>query len=79
MSHQLFNYGKTRNMLLESDYITFFNLGSGINHIKRFLKSHIGCDKKMEEKIINMKSRWTMISMHTAPRYCLGEYESFII
>jgi hypothetical protein len=79
MSHQLFNYGKTRNMLLESDYITFFNRGSGVNHIKRFLKSHVGCDKKIEDKILKMTSRWTLISMHTFPKYVLGENEAFII
>lgn len=47
MSHQLFNYGKTRNLLLESDYIIFFIKSSGINHIKRFLNSNLGVEKSV--------------------------------
>lgn len=79
MSHQMFNYGKTRNMLLESDFYIYFNLGSGPTHIKRFLKQQLGVEKDMEKKILDIKSRWTLVSLRTAPRYILGENQAFIV
>lgn len=79
LSHQLFNYKATRTQLLESHYIVYFNQGTGRNHIKRFIDTFIGCEKDTRDKLMNVPSRWTLISMQTMPKYCLGETTCFTI
>lgn len=79
LSHQLFNYKATRTQLLESHYVVFFNQGTGLNHIKRFINNYIGCEKKTVEKILALTSRWTLCSMQTMPKYILGENSCFTI
>ncbi len=57
LSHQLFNYKATRTQLSESHYVVYFNLGTGRNHIKRFLSNFIGCEKPVLDKLLNVPSR----------------------
>lgn len=76
-NHKLMDYKATRTLLNESQFVTFFT-GVGNYHNKRFLKEYIGVDKKMINRILNLKSRWVTISRNY-PQYCISENEIFII
>lgn len=77
MSHQLFNYKKTRLLLIEADYIVIFK-GTGDYHVKRLLKEYRGYDKKAIDRICKLPSRWCVISKDM-PNWCLSENEIFVI
>jgi hypothetical protein len=76
-NHLLMDYNKTRTLLNEAHFVTFF-IGTGSYHNKRFLKEYAGCDKKMIDRILKAKSRWITIKK-TFPMYVLTENEIFML
>ncbi len=77
-NHQITNYAKTREMLLECEYITFFPKGGGLNAIIRLLKSYIGLDKDEIDKVLNVPSRWVTI-INRYPICCIYETGIFLL
>jgi len=71
-SHQLMNYKLTRDLLNSSQKIVFFPEATSPLHVKRFLTSYIGLDKKSLAYVNSIRSRWMMVSM-TYPRYIIWE------
>src|SRR6478736_3532453 len=55
--HHLMNYKQTRNLLLDSEFITFFPRSGSIYHIERFLKTYAGLTKQQIKKILSINSR----------------------
>lgn len=78
MSHQLFNYKLTRNLLLESNFIIIFKAGTGRNHIMRLLKDNLGFDKQQIKKIMGVNSRWICIAKNV-PQYVISQHSIFLI
>jgi hypothetical protein len=77
-NHQITDYKKTRNMLLECQYITFFPRSSGVYGIERLLKCYIGLGKDDIKKILSLPSRWVTI-WNRAPLCCLYECGMFLL
>lgn len=79
MSHQILNYGKTSKMRLESHYEIIYPNSGGSYWIKSYMSKYLGIDKKMQEKILKMPSRWVLISTKTFPMYVLSENQCFLL
>jgi len=77
-NHQITDYKKTRLMLAECEFITFFPQSGGLNNIKRLLSSYIGLDKYEIEKILNLPSRWVTI-YNRYPLTCICESSIFLL
>ncbi len=77
-NHQITDYKKTRNMLAESEYITFFPQSGGTNNIQRLLKTYIGLSKEEIEKIMALPSRWVTI-FNRYPLACISENSVFLL
>jgi len=71
-SHMLSNYRETRQILNEATSITFFPKSSGVYHIKQFLKTHAGLDKKQIEKLLKIPTRWITL-YRSYPSYIVWE------
>jgi hypothetical protein len=56
-SHQLMNYKMTRDLLNSSQKIVFFPEATSPMHVKRFLTTYIGLDKKSLAYVNGIKSR----------------------
>jgi hypothetical protein len=70
-SHLLSNYKATRRVLNEATAVVVFpKSGSGTYHIKRFLLTYCGLDKKEVKKFINLPSRWVAI-YRSYPQYVI--------
>lgn len=77
LQHQLMDYKATRNLLNEANKVIFFNSGCSY-HISRYLKTYVGLSPETIKKIMNLRSRWTMLHLGT-PGYVLHEHGIFII
>lgn len=71
-THMLSNWKQTRQILNEATSVTVFPKASGTYHIKNFLKTHCGLDKKKIERILNLPSRWLTV-YRTYPNYIMWE------
>jgi hypothetical protein len=60
-SHQICNYKLTRDLLLESAFVTFFPKSGMQAQARSFLKTYCGLDKPTIEKILALPSRWVTI------------------
>ena len=60
-NHQITDYKKTRAMILECEFITFFPQSGGLNAIKRLLQTYIGLAKDEMNKVLSLPSRWVTI------------------
>jgi hypothetical protein len=76
--HQVTNYKSTRELLNESQAITFFPKSGSVYGIKYFLKNYCGLSKDEVEKIMNLPSRWVTICK-TYPNYILYDSGAYII
>lgn len=77
LSHQIMNWQKTRDLLMEANKVYIFP-GGNAHHIKTFLQKHAGLDAKDIKKIMELKSRWAMLSMGV-PQYIVHEHGAFIV
>lgn len=77
-NHQITDYKKTRNMLLECEFITFFPQSGGLNNIKRLLSTYIGLSKEEINKILLLPSRWVTI-FNRYPLACIYESGVFLL
>lgn len=59
--HQLCDYKKTRDLLNESSFVTFFPGSGSKYHIQRFLKIYCGLDNDNIKKVLSLPSRWVTI------------------
>lgn len=71
-NHQPTNYTKTREILLECSYITFFPRSGGLSGIIRLLKNYIGLNKQQIDRIMKLPSRWVTI-YNRYPLTCMYE------
>lgn len=72
-SHLLSNYMTTRRILNEATAtVVFPRSGSGTYHIKNFLKTYCGLDKREIKKFLNLPSRWVAI-YRSYPQYVIYE------
>ncbi len=77
-NHQLCDYQKTRNLLLECSLVTFFPKSGGAYGITRFLSHYAGLGKNEIKKILNLPSRWVSVYKQF-PMYCLYESGCFLL
>ena len=72
-SHQITNYGETRDLLTESRAVTFFPQSGDVHHIEYFLQKYGGIRKKEEiDRILGLPSRWITL-YKSYPMYILHE------
>jgi len=71
-SHIISNYRDTRQILNEATSVTFFPKSGGVFHIKNFLKTYCGLDKKQIQQVLDLPSRWVTI-YRTYPSYIIYE------
>lgn len=77
-SHQLMNYKLTRSLINESQSVTFFPRSGSSYHIKTFLKTYGGLDKKQIDRIMNLPSRW--VTIHKSyPMYILYQQGCYLL
>jgi hypothetical protein len=60
-AHQMMNHHKTRTLLNESTWITFFPKSGSTYHIKRLLEIYCGLGKKQIAYVLSLPSRWVTI------------------
>jgi hypothetical protein len=77
-NHQITDYKKTRDMLLECEFITFFPQSGGNNSILRLLQSYIGLNKKQVNRLMHLPSRWVTV-YNRAPLTALYESGVFLL
>jgi hypothetical protein len=77
-NHQITDYGKTRLMIAECEFITFFPQSGGLNALKRLLSTYIGLDKDEMNKILSLPSRWVTI-YNRYPLTCIYESGMFML
>jgi len=69
-THQLCNYKATKILLQEATKVVVFPKSGSTYHIKRFLKEYCGMNQKQIERVIQLPSRWVLVSK-TYPQYIL--------
>ena len=78
-AHDFSNYNETRSIIQESRYvIVFARFSSSKHHLETFLKTYIGLDKDMIEKVYKSRSRWQGF-YRIAPRYMITSDEIEIL
>lgn len=77
VSHQILNYTKTRNLILESNKIIFFPRSSQYQ-IKRFLMEYIGLDRAKVKFLMGINSRWICINK-SYPITVISEHDIYIL
>ena len=76
--HHLMNYKQTRNLLLDSEFITFFPKSGSVYHLNRFLKTYAGLNKQQIAKILSSNSR--SVTLHKAyPQYILSDHNVYLL
>lgn len=76
--HHLMNYKQTRNLLLDSEFVTFFPKSGSSYHIKRFLNTYVGLDKKQINKILSIDNR--AITIHKSyPQYVISDHYVYLL
>lgn len=77
-SHQLMNYKSTRDLLNDSELITFFPKSGSTYHIIRFLKLYCGLNKPQIDRILSLNSR--SVTVHKAyPLYIISDHELYLL
>lgn len=77
VSHQILNYKKTKQLILESNKIIFFPRSSQYQ-VRRFLKDYIGIEPNVIKMIMNINSRWILVNK-TYPITIIGEHDVYIL
>ena len=77
-AHQLTNYKSSRELLNESNSVTFFPRSGSAYGIKYFLKNYCGLGKNEIEKIMSLPSRWITI-VKRYPNYVLYENGAYLL
>ena len=77
-NHQITDYKKTRDMLLECEFITFFPQSGGNNSILRLLQTYIGLSKKQVNRLMSLPSRWVTV-YNRAPLTAMYESGVFLL
>lgn len=80
-NHQISDYRKTRDTLLESTSVTLFPRSGATGQIERVLKTYLGLKKPVIEYLIDVigqDSRWVSIYT-TYPRYVLHQNGAFLL
>lgn len=77
-AHQLCNYRATKILLQEATKVVLFPRSGSTYHIKRFLKEYCGLPFPKIEKIINLPSRWVMVSKEY-PQYILSKDQAYTL
>lgn len=76
--HHLMNYKQTRNLLLDSEFITFFPKSGSVYHITRFLKTYAGLDKHQIKKVLSLNSR--AVTLHKSyPQYIISDHNIYLL
>jgi len=77
-SHQLMNYKLTRSLLNEAQKVTFFPKSGSSYHIRTFLKTYGGLDKKQIDRIMDLPSRW--VTIHKCyPMYIMYQQGCYLL
>jgi hypothetical protein len=77
LNHQLMDYSKTRNLLMEANKVVFFASGDNY-HVSEYLRRYAQLSKANIKKILDLRSRWTMLST-TIPQYVVHEHGAFVL
>lgn len=79
LAHQIMNWQKTRNLLLEANKIIFFPAGAA-KHIRTFLTTYGGLEPDAVKKIMALasKSRWVMLG-NIVPQYIVHEHGAYVL
>lgn len=77
-SHQIMNYKKTRDSLNSTQKIIIFPQATSPHHIKRFLETYMGLNKKQVQYIMKIPTRWILFSTNF-PRYMVWEKGCMIL
>ncbi len=76
--HHLMNYKQTRNLLLDSEFVTFFPRSGSVYHINRFLKTYAGLTKQQIDKIMSINSR--AVTIHKSyPQYIISDHNVYLL
>lgn len=76
--HMLLNYQKTRIMLTECPFVTFFPKAGCSWQIERFLKTYVGLDNKQIKKVMGLPSRWITIYKNY-PMYIVYQHGIYLL
>ncbi len=77
-THKMCNHQKTGVLLEEARKIIFFPRGGNKSGINRMLTTYVGLDKKDAARVMNLPSRWVMVSK-SFPMYVMYETGAFIL
>lgn len=77
-SHHILNYRASRDMLMEATCIYVYPRSGGSSEIESFCKKYMSMKKDQIEKILNLPSRWVMISK-TFPYYVIYDSGVYIL
>lgn len=77
-SHQIMDYKRTRDSLNSTQKIIIFPQATSPHHIKRFLETYMGLDRKQSTCVRGINTRWILFST-TFPRYILWEKGCIIL
>lgn len=67
-----------RVMLNEMQFLTLFPGGGNAHSVRYVLRQYLGLDSKQIQRILDSKSRWVRIHVHS-PRWVLEETAAYII
>lgn len=77
-SHNIMNWKQTRKILNESTSVVLFPKAGSKHGIKQFLTKYMGMDKKEQEKLLKLPSRWVYIHKRY-PNYIIYEKGAYMI
>jgi hypothetical protein len=77
LNHQLTDWSRTRNLLMEANKVVLFPSGDNY-HIGQYLKRYAGLGRETINKITGLRSRWVMLAT-TVPSYVVHEHGAFVL
>lgn len=77
-NHQLTDYKRTREILNESNLITFFPKSGSSNGIKYMLKTYVGMDTKQIKRVFELPSTWVTVYKRY-PMYLMHEKGLYLL
>jgi hypothetical protein len=77
-NHQLTDYKRTREIMNESNLITFFPKSGSSNGIKYMLKTYVGMDTKQIKKVFDLPSTWVTVYKRY-PMYLMYEKGVYLL